>query len=158
MHALKKTVSGLAVLALLSSGSLAYAETFQEALISVYNGNPRLQAERARVREVDENYIQARAQGRLTASGSGSFTYENTRTPSDSNQFFGATGGREDGTPTAAQVQIIQPLYQGGRVKALKKQAKSSILSAREGLRNACLLYTSPSPRDRTRSRMPSSA
>src|SRR5665811_1688785 len=25
-------------------------------------------------------------------------------------------------------------------------------------LRNACLLYTSPSPRDRTRSRMPSSA
>ena len=137
MHALKKTVSGLAVLALLSSGSLAYAETFQEALISVYNGNPRLQAERARVREVDENYIQARAQGRLTASGSGSFTYENTRTPSDSSPFFGSTGGREEGTPTAAQVQIIQPLYQGGRVRALKKQAKSSILSAREGLRNA---------------------
>ena len=26
------------------------------------------------------------------------------------------------------------------------------------GLINACLLYTSPSPRDRTRSRMPSSA
>ena len=28
----------------------------------------------------------------------------------------------------------------------------------REGLLNTCLLYTSPSPRDRTRSRMPSSA
>ena len=28
----------------------------------------------------------------------------------------------------------------------------------RHGLRRACLLYTSPSPRDRTRSRMPSSA
>ena len=27
-----------------------------------------------------------------------------------------------------------------------------------EGTRNTCLLYTSPSPRDRTRSRMPSSA
>ena len=27
-----------------------------------------------------------------------------------------------------------------------------------DGLRVACLLYTSPSPRDRTRSRMPSSA
>ena len=26
------------------------------------------------------------------------------------------------------------------------------------GIMNACLLYTSPSPRDRTRSRMPSSA
>ena len=29
---------------------------------------------------------------------------------------------------------------------------------ALEGLLNSCLLYTSPSPRDRTRSRMPSSA
>ena len=28
----------------------------------------------------------------------------------------------------------------------------------KEGLKKACLLYTSPSPRDRTRSRMPSSA
>ncbi len=137
MPALKKTVSGLALFALLSSGSLASAETFQEALISVYNGNPRLQAERARVREVDENYIQARAQGRLTASGSASYGYENSRTPSNTSPFFGSSGGREEGDPSSAQVQIIQPLYQGGRVKALKRQAKSSILAAREGLRNA---------------------
>lgn len=137
MPALKKTISSLAILALLSSGSLTSAETFQEALISVYNGNPRLQAERARVREVDESYIQARAQGRLTASGSASYSYENTRTPSNSSPFFGSTGGRQEGDPKAAQVQIIQPLYQGGRVKALRKQAKSSILAAREVLRNA---------------------
>ena len=32
------------------------------------------------------------------------------------------------------------------------------LLRENEGLRDACLLYTSPSPRDRTRSRMPSSA
>ena len=31
-------------------------------------------------------------------------------------------------------------------------------LQAELGLSNTCLLYTSPSPRDRTRSRMPSSA
>ena len=31
-------------------------------------------------------------------------------------------------------------------------------LSSAEGMYNTCLLYTSPSPRDRTRSRMPSSA
>ena len=30
--------------------------------------------------------------------------------------------------------------------------------SLKQGLSRACLLYTSPSPRDRTRSRMPSSA
>ena len=41
----------------------------------------------------------------------------------------------------------LAALY-GVTVKRLNEQVK----------RNACLLYTSPSPRDRTRSRMPSSA
>ena len=34
----------------------------------------------------------------------------------------------------------------------------SGLLGAAACINNACLLYTSPSPRDRTRSRMPSSA
>ena len=40
------------------------------------------------------------------------------------------------------------------------EQTLSALLSSRylEARRRACLLYTSPSPRDRTRSRMPSSA
>ena len=32
------------------------------------------------------------------------------------------------------------------------------VVVACDGMNNCCLLYTSPSPRDRTRSRMPSSA
>ena len=32
------------------------------------------------------------------------------------------------------------------------------VLSNSDSIYNSCLLYTSPSPRDRTRSRMPSSA
>ena len=41
--------------------------------------------------------------------------------------------------------------------KAVDEAAiKSSLLN--EGVSVSCLLYTSPSPRDRTRSRMPSSA
>ena len=35
---------------------------------------------------------------------------------------------------------------------------KCTLPEAKEYLDRACLLYTSPSPRDRTRSRMPSSA
>ena len=136
MPALKKTVSGFAILALLCSASVASAETFQEALISVYNGNPRLQAERARVREVDENYIQARAQGRLTATASGSYGTSTTRSTSFS-VFGGSSDNFANGDPKSAQLQVIQPIYQGGRVKALKSQAKSSVLAAREGLRNA---------------------
>ena len=41
----------------------------------------------------------------------------------------------------------------------LKKEIAKSVLEAvKSGPRASCLLYTSPSPRDRTRSRMPSSA
>ncbi len=59
----------------------------------------------------------------------------------------------------------------GARLKGLRKQKgwAQKELAGRVGIRfqqlnkyesglNTCLLYTSPSPRDRTRSRMPSSA
>ena len=115
----------------------AQAETFQEALISAYNTNPRLKAERARVKEADENYIQARAQGRLNSSISASVGAQAFRAPEQS--FFGGGGGRtiDEGYPRTSQLQIIQPIYQGGRVRALKQQANSTIHAAREGLRNA---------------------
>ena len=38
------------------------------------------------------------------------------------------------------------------------KNGIGSIATTPNGMAKACLLYTSPSPRDRTRSRMPSSA
>mgnify|MGYP003309751479 CR=1 FL=1 len=36
--------------------------------------------------------------------------------------------------------------------------ARSTLFQIHDGRNSGCLLYTSPSPRDRTRSRMPSSA
>lgn len=111
------------------------ADTLQSVLASVYRSNPRLLAERARLRETDENYIQARAQGRLTLSASGQFSGQVVRTPVASS-FFGTSGGTTDGLPRSGQVSVVQPLYQGGRVKALKNQAKASILAARAGLEN----------------------
>jgi len=126
-------LAGLAV----GFGGGAQAETFQEALISAYQTNPRLKAERARVKEADENYIQARAQGRLNSSMSGSVGALALRSAQQS--LFGGSGERTitDGYPRNTQLQVIQPIYQGGRVKALKRQANSGILAAREGLRNA---------------------
>ena len=120
------------------SGVNAQAETLQEALISAYNSNPRLMAERARVREVDENYVQARAGSRLTSSLAGSVGYSVLRTPSTN--FLGQATGGTDTTasePNSIRLQVIQPIYQGGRIRALKGQAKASILAAREGLRGA---------------------
>ena len=62
----------------------------------------------------------------------------------------------------------IATLYNGninevkceGRVDTLEKNLNKSKLLGNVGIGHVrcCLLYTSPSPRDRTRSRMPSSA
>ena len=53
------------------------------------------------------------------------------------------------------QVRFIgYGLKKGRALGTLKKVADSQIIE----MPVACLLYTSPSPRDRTRSRMPSSA
>ena len=117
-------------------GSVVQAETFQEALISAYQTNPSLKAERARVKEADENYIQARAQGRPTSSFTASAARQAIRAPN--NIFFSETGSTvQRGNPRTTALQIIQPIYQGGRVSALKRQANSGILAARQTLRDA---------------------
>ena len=48
--------------------------------------------------------------------------------------------------------------YQGVSKKGGGLSLKGITEKDKKDLANACLLYTSPSPRDRTRSRMPSSA
>ena len=61
--------------------------------------------------------------------------------------------------PKGDQPQAIEKLFKG-----LKDKKRSQVLLGVTGsgktftIANVCLLYTSPSPRDRTRSRMPSSA
>jgi outer membrane protein len=115
---------------------VAQAEDLRDALISVYSENPRLLAERARLREIDESYVQARAQGRFSISGSASVTQAWGRFPNAGELIPGAMGSLSiDGVPKQAGLQIIQPLYQGGRVNALKQQTKLGVLAARENLR-----------------------
>ena len=51
--------------------------------------------------------------------------------------------------------------YKGGRGKyqnSFENWSDNELIWDSENLSKDCLLYTSPSPRDRTRSRMPSSA
>ena len=68
-----------------------------------------------------------------------------------------------DGKKSTAE-RIVYGALEGARAKngadpvATLKKAMDNIKPALEVRSRRCLLYTSPSPRDRTRSRMPSSA
>lgn len=117
----------------------AGSDTLQTVLASVYRSNPQLLGERARLREVDETYIQARAQGRPSLSAGAGLSSQATQSPGDgANPFIPAgNNGWVETYPRNAQISAVQPIYQGGRVKALKQQAKASILAARAGLENA---------------------
>ena len=52
----------------------------------------------------------------------------------------------------------LSDLMSGACSEQLKQAKAPMFKSVGGGLQDICLLYTSPSPRDRTRSRMPSSA
>ncbi|MEP6343532.1 MAG: TolC family outer membrane protein [Maricaulaceae bacterium] len=126
----------LAMLMILNSH--ASADSLKDALASAYSNSPRLQAERARLRETDETYIQARSQSRPTITLAGTAAGSAVRTPQFS--FLGPVEEQTEtitGTPVQAQLEILQPIYQGGRLRAQRQQALSSILAARENLRSA---------------------
>ena len=125
---------GLLSVFAMSVSFASHAETFEEALISAYNSHPQLLAERARLREIDETYVQARAQGRLSSDINASTGFSDSTISQPS--AFGPANTSSALKPHSGQIQFVQPLYQGGRVSALKKQAKAGILSARENLRN----------------------
>ena len=127
-----------ALTALIISGGVsahAFADTIQDALVGAYNSNPQLKAEQARLRAVDENYFQARAQSRPTIALNGTAAGSAVRTPFNFGPVVGAGPIVITGTPIAGQIEVLQPVYQGGRLKAQRRQALTQILAARENLR-----------------------
>lgn len=133
-----RTYPLLSLAMLMTLNGAAAADSLKDVLASAYNNSPRLQAERARLRETDETYIQARSQSRPTITLAGTAAGSAVRTPQFS--FLGPVEEQTEtitGTPVQAQLEILQPIYQGGRLRAQREQALSSILAARENLRSA---------------------
>ncbi|WP_374294582.1 hypothetical protein [Sphingomonas sp.] len=60
---------------LLCTAAPARAETLVDAIVDAYRNNPRLQAQRAELRALDETVIQASAPYRLGASASATIGY-----------------------------------------------------------------------------------
>jgi TolC family type I secretion outer membrane protein len=128
MHALfRKYGSKLAILAVagfIAAPQPVYAETLQEALALAYTNNPALQAERAKLRSVDEGVPEALSGWRPSASAQADGGL--------AHQSFDTTSGNLK--PYDTSVTLSQPLYRGGRTVAAMRQADENVLQERAQL------------------------
>lgn len=133
---------GLLAVAVL--GRPATAETLQEALSDAYLINPVLNAERARLRAIDEQVALAKSGLRPQVFGSAFTSYENsnsvvarrrrsvTALETQEAQFGGGEGTNH---PRGYEVNLNQPLFQGFQNLNAIRSAKATVQSARESLR-----------------------
>lgn len=129
-------IFGVTVLAMFmhSAPATLHAETLNDVLASAYMYSPQLKAERARLQELDENFVQTLAQKRFQASANASTGL--TR----SSATFTGFGGETTTTDVTAQRSISvtgqKLLFDNGRVDNQKSQVQYGILAAREQYRN----------------------
>jgi outer membrane protein len=123
-------------LLVLGAGS-AGAETLSDAIRLAYQSNPALRAQRAQLRQTDEDYVQARAglgpQVNVQAQGA----YHNSRVDQPASPFGGAGVLDYHAGTGSADLSIVQPLYTSGAARAQVQGAAATVLSGREDLRQA---------------------
>lgn len=107
----------------------ALAETLREALVLTYQTNPRLDAERARLRATDEDVPRAKAGFRPRANLNADTGYQKQVTK---------PGTSTDGTgnPWGYSITAEQSLFSGFRTTNTVREAESSVRAGRENLRN----------------------
>src|SRR5579862_4171453 len=119
-----RTGAFLMAVLVLSGPVTARAETLQQALALAYANNPALQAERAKLRSVDEGVPEALSGWRPNASAQADAGI--------SHQEFDTTTGNL--RPKDASITVSQPVFRGGRTVAATKQADESVLQERAQL------------------------
>lgn len=118
-----------AALATMGCATTASAETLADAVKTAYETNPNIQAQRAAMRALDENYVQARSAFGLSASVSLSeHDYDVERRLRGESASTGAT-------TQATQLSLSQSLYSSGRYSARLSGIEAQIRGARENLR-----------------------
>jgi outer membrane protein len=147
-------VSALALIA--AAPFAASAQTLPDALVSAYNNNPQLQAERATLRATDEAVPQALSNWRPTVSlsASGGIEHNGTRESCTAtsgglspclgepvtaqtfalNQLPANVASTGNSAPQTYGLTIQQPLYRGGRTEAQTQQALSQVRAERAHL------------------------
>ncbi len=124
-------------LALLLSATLAAvwppaasAQTLAEALAAAYRSNPRLAAERARLRAIDEQVPQALSNWRPTVDAYGSVG----KGAIESRGRTDLGSGTQNITPRTYGAQINQPLFRGGQTVAQTQAAENTVRAGRAQL------------------------
>jgi TolC family type I secretion outer membrane protein len=113
-------------LALLSVGAPASAQTLTEAFAYTYNNNPQILAQRALLRATDEQVPQALSNWRptVTFTGQAGETRANFVTPGAPNQY-------STFVTRSIDLQVVQPVYRGGRTEAQTRQAINTVSATR---------------------------
>lgn len=106
----------------------AMAETLRSALAAAYKFNPRLDAERARLRATDEEVPRAKSGYRPSITGSADVGYQRTETKP-------STGGGPESHPKGYGVTATQPIFSGFRTLNAVNAAEATVRAGRESLR-----------------------
>jgi outer membrane protein len=109
----------------------ASADSLGQAIADAYRNNPQLEAQRAELRSIDENVIQASSPYRLRASVVGSIQYQEQ----DQRDLFFGDVVRNRNRGLGATLSASQILLNGGRTAAQVSIAEAIVLSGRERLR-----------------------
>lgn len=122
-----------AAMAVAGVAERAHAESLADAIAAAYQSNPNIQAQRAAMRALDENYTQARAAYGLQANAQVSEGYAYARGP----QTRDALGRRqtEEAASQSNELSVSQALYTNGRYAARLSGVEAQIKAARENLR-----------------------
>jgi outer membrane protein len=129
----------VAMLAVAFACAPAKAETLEQALADAYLVNPVLNAERARLRAIDEQVGVAKSGLRPNISASGDTNYVNQNSNTTTATGLSNGGGlTSDGVthPRGYSVQLSQPLFEGFQNLNAVRQAKSQVQAQREALRS----------------------
>ena len=122
----RKLISASLVAALMAG--TASADTLRDALVSSYNTNPTLTAQRESQKATDATVAIARAAGRPQISGTAGLNRDLTR------RGLLDTGGSR-GPTLSAGVDLSVPLYSGGAVKNSVRAAETRVEAGRATLR-----------------------
>lgn len=104
------------------------AQTLEQTLASAYRANPKLEAERARLRAIDEEIARAKSgfRPRLSAEADAGIERSTTRP---------AASGDGRTSPRGYSITAVQPVFNGLRTLSQLQEAEATVRAGRETLR-----------------------